>query len=126
MNYLKIDGTDDTPEIMIDSDLSLFIISGCSTPEDALATYKPIIDWLSAPDCELDNCQCKFCFKYLSSASHHMVFNIMKKLNNMYDIGRNLSIEWGYEATDEDMLRLGLDFASILTLPFEFCPKTIN
>ena len=123
MNYLKFDSTDDTPEVMIDSDLSIFIISGCSTPENALATYTPVIEWIKAPDCTLNNCQCKFFFKYLSSASHHLVFEIMTQLDKLYKSGRNLSIEWSYEKIDEDMLRLGLDFASILSIPFEFCPK---
>lgn len=124
MNSLKFDSTDDTPEIMIDADLCIFIISGCSTPEDALATYKPVIEWIADPECTLNNCQCKFFFKYLSSASHHLVFEILTQLDRLYVDGRNLSVEWSYEKIDEDMLRLGLDFASILSLPFEFCQKT--
>jgi len=123
LNLLKIDETDDTPKVMIDTDLSIFIISGSSTPEDALSTYKPIIEWIAADDCQLDNCQCKFFFKYFSSASHHLVFEILSQLDRLYKQGRNLSIEWGYEVIDEDMLRIGLDFASILSIPFEFCPK---
>jgi hypothetical protein len=52
-----------------------------------------------------------------------MVFNVLRKLNDMFNTGKKLSIEWSYENIDDDMLRLGLDFASILEIPFEFSPQ---
>ena len=123
MGYLKREGTDDCPDILIDADLSIFQIKGNSTPEDVNMVYKPIIDWLDEEGNHLDNCQCKLFFRYLSTSSHHMVFNVLRKLNDMYNGGKKLSIEWSYEKIDDDMLRLGLDFASILEVPFEFSPR---
>lgn len=123
MSYFKLDGSDDCPDVMLDADLSVFQIVGSSTPEDVNGVYKPIVDWLSEEGNNLNNCQCKFFFKYLSTSSHHMVFNVLRKLNDLYNNGRNLSVEWAYEKIDDDMLRLGLDFASILEIPFEFTPK---
>jgi len=120
VNFLKLNGTDDIPEVMIDSDLSVFIIRGNSTPEDAISVYKPIVDWLSDKDCQLDNCRCEFFFRYLSSASHHFVFDILRQLDFMYIRGHQLSIIWKYEEIDEDMLRLGMDFSSILQIHFDF------
>ncbi len=52
-----------------------------------------------------------------------MAFNVLRKLNSMHNRGRKLTIEWAYENIDDDMLRLGLDFASILEIPFEFSPR---
>lgn len=123
MGYYKKEGTDDSPDILMDADLSIFQIRGNSTPEDVNLVYKPIVDWLETEGKHLDNCQCKMFFRYLSTSSHHMVFNVLRKLNNMYGEGRKLSVEWAYEKIDDDMLRLGLDFASILEVPFEFSPR---
>lgn len=123
MGYLKQDGNEDSPEILLDADLSIFQIAGNSTPEDVNMVYKPILDWLSEDGEHLDNCQCKLFFRYLSTSSHHMVFNVLRRLNELYNMGRKLSIEWAYEKIDDDMLRLGLDFASILDIPFEFSPR---
>jgi len=47
----------------------------------------------------------------------------LRKLNVMFLNGKKLSVEWAYENIDDDMLRLGLDFASILDIPFEFSPR---
>lgn len=123
MGYLKSEGTEDCPDILLDADLSIFQVSGNSTPEDVSEVYSPIIKWIEADGSHLDNCQCKFFFRYLSTSSHHMVFNVLRKLNVLYLQGRKLSIEWAYEKIDDDMLRLGLDFASILDIPFEFNPR---
>ena len=123
MGYLKLEPTEDCPEVLMDADLSIFQIQGNSTPEDVNMVYKPIVEWLDTDGRHLDNCQCKLFFKYLSTSSHHMVFNVLKKLNTMFAEGRKISVEWAYENIDDDMLRLGLDFASILEIPFEFSPR---
>jgi hypothetical protein len=122
LGYLKFEATEDCPEVLLDADLSIFQIAGNSTPEDVNTVYKPIEDWLDANN-HIDHCQCKLFFRYLSSSSHHKVFNVLRKLDAMYTNGRKLSIEWAYETIDDDMLRLGLDFASILEIPFEFSPR---
>jgi hypothetical protein len=48
---------------------------------------------------------------------------VLQKLDDLFAEGRKLSVEWAYENIDVDMLRLGLDFASILEIPFEFSPR---
>ena len=123
MGYLKFEATEDSPEVLMDADLSIFQISGNSTPEDVNIVYKPIEDWIDVNGNKLDNCQCVLFFRYLSTSSHHKVFNILKKLDLIFSKGNKLSIEWAYEDIDDDMLRLGLDFASILEIPFEFSPR---
>ncbi len=123
MGYLKFEATEDSPEVLLDADLSIFQIAGNSTPEDVNAVYKPIEDWLDADGANLDHCQCRLFFRYLSTSSHHMVFNVLRKLNDLFNEGKKLSVEWSYENIDDDMLRLGLDFASILEIPFEFSPQ---
>lgn len=123
MGYLKIEATEDCPEVLLDADLAIFQIAGNSTPEDVNVVYKPIEEWLKSDGVDLDHCQCKLFFRYLSTSSHHKVFNILRTLNGMFNNGRKLSVEWAYENIDDDMLRLGLDFASILEIPFEFSPR---
>ena len=123
MGYLKIEATQDSPEVLLDADLSIFQISGNSTPENANLVYQPIEEWLNANSSLLDNCKCVMFFKYLSTSSHHKVFNILKYLNELFENGKTLSVEWAYEDIDDDMLRLGLDFSSILEIPFEFNPR---
>jgi hypothetical protein len=123
LGYLKFEATEDCPDVMLDADLSIFQIAGNSTPEDVNTVYVPIEEWLDSDGLKLDHCQCKLFFRYLSSSSHHKVFNVLRKLNELFIDGKKLSVEWAYENIDDDMLRLGLDFASILDIPFEFSPR---
>ncbi len=123
MGYLKKEGNEDSPDILLDAELAIFQIIGNSTPEDVNLVYDPLFEWLEINGKELDNCQCKLFFRYLSSSSHHKVFNVLRMLNEMYNSGKKISVEWAYEKIDDDMLRLGLDFASILEIPFEFSPR---
>jgi len=123
LGYIKLESTEDCPEVLLDADLSIFQIVGNSTPEDVNSVYQPIENWLDNDGVDLDNCQCKLFFRYLSTSSHHKVFNVLRKLNSMFIEGKKLSVEWAYESIDDDMLRLGLDFASILEIPFEFSPR---
>ncbi len=46
MEVIKIKGSDDTPNVILDAANGIFEISGRSLPEDVAAFYEPIIDWL--------------------------------------------------------------------------------
>ena len=43
---LHIEGTEDTPEVLLDSGNNTFSISGRSFPENAIEFYEPIFAWL--------------------------------------------------------------------------------
>ena len=46
MRVIKIQGSDDTPKVILDADNNTFEISGRSLPEDVVAFYDPILEWL--------------------------------------------------------------------------------
>ena len=46
MEVIKIKGTDDTPNVILDKENGLFEISGRSLPEDVTTFYEPILNWL--------------------------------------------------------------------------------
>ena len=46
METIKILGTDDTPNVILDANNEIFEISGRSLPEDVSAFYEPILSWL--------------------------------------------------------------------------------
>ena len=46
MEIINLEGTEDTPKIILDKTNKIFEISGRSLPEDSAEFYQPVLDWL--------------------------------------------------------------------------------
>ncbi|MFC2138787.1 DUF1987 domain-containing protein [Bacteroidota bacterium] len=120
MEVIKIMGTDDTPNVIFDADNEIFEISGRSLPEDVTAFYEPILNWLdeyasNAKDKSVFN----FKLVYFNTASSKMILDILMKLEEIYESGKEILIKWFYPEDDEDMQEAGEEYADIVDIPFE-------
>jgi hypothetical protein len=127
MNTIKIMGTDDTPNVILDSDNDVFEISGRSLPEDVTAFYEPIIRWLEEYSSN-PNPKTVFTFKlvYFNTASSKLLLDILMKLEQMHEDGKDVLIRWYYPEDDEDMQEAGEEYADIVDVPFEQVSYTLN
>ena len=120
MEVIKIKGTDDTPNIILDKDNDIFEISGRSLPEDVSTFYEPILNWL---DEYAENPNPKtvffFFFVYFNTASSKLLLDILMKLEEMHENGNEVLIKWHYPEDDEDMQEAGEEYAEIVDVPFE-------
>jgi len=119
LQLLKISGTEDTPEITFNEN-NEFIISGRSLPEDVTNFYAPVFDWLNS---FADNQQGKsvFIFKleYFNTASSKIILDILMKLEELVqDNKADISIEWHYSESDDDMSEAGEEYKELVELPF--------
>lgn len=127
MNTIKIMGTDDTPTVILDAENEIFEISGRSLPEDVTAFYEPIIRWLdeyaSGP-----NPKTVFTFKlvYFNTASSKLLLDILMKLEQMHEDGKEMLVRWYYPEDDEDMQEAGEEYADIVDVPFEQVSYTLS
>ncbi len=120
MEPLDIKATNDTPRVLLDPDNNLFEISGRSLPEDVVSFYQPILDWLD--DYILNPLpKTEFVFKYIyfNTATSKLVQDILIKLEQLQESGREVQVTWYYEQDDEDMLDLGMEFKENVNIPFE-------
>lgn len=116
---LKINGTEDTPEVNFDAPTNQFVISGRSLPEDVTSFYKPVFEWLDAASGSLNpGAVFKFKLEYFNTASSKIILDILMKLEEMADTG--LKVEWHYNEADEDMLEAGEEYKELVEIPFEF------
>jgi len=120
MEVIKIKGTDDTPNIVLDKDSEIFEISGRSLPEDVSTFYEPILNWLDeyAQD---PNSKTVFSFKlvYFNTASSKLLLDILMKLEELHENGNEVLVKWYYPEDDEDMQEAGEEYADIVDIPFE-------
>jgi len=121
MDALLLEGTADTPTIVLDPANDTFEISGRSYPEDTLEFYTPLLQWIetyvSSP-----NSETKFVFKlqYFNSSSYKPIFDILSQLENINKMDAVTTVEWYYKDGDWDMKEAGEEFAEIVKVPFSF------
>ena len=120
MATIKLQGTDDTPSIILDKEAGIFEFSGRSLPEDVNAFYEPILDWLSSYS-ESPNEQTIVTFKlvYFNTASSKLILDILLKFEEISEKGSDVLIKWYYPEDDEDMQEAGQEYSEIVEIPFE-------
>jgi hypothetical protein len=123
METIKIQGTEDTPKIMLDAENEIFEISGRSLPEDVSAFYEPVLNWLNEYS-ESPKSKTVFNFKltYFNTASSKLLLDILMKLEEMHEKGQEVLIKWHYPEDDEDMAEAGEEYSDIVDVPFEQVP----
>ena len=120
METIKIQGSEDTPRIILDAGNEILEISGRSLPEDVSSFYEPVLNWLNEYS-ENPNKKTVFNFKltYFNTASSKLLLDILMKLEEMHEKGQEVLIRWHYPEDDEDMAEAGEEYADIVDVPFE-------
>ena len=127
MQVIKIQGSDDTPTVTLDKENNIFEISGRSLPEDVVAFYTPILDWLTeyASD-PLDKTVFNFKLEYFNTASSKLLLDVLLKLEDIKNDGHDVLVKLHYPDDDEDMLDAGTEYADIVDVEFEQVPYTVD
>lgn len=117
MEIINLEGTEDTPKILLDKNNGIFEISGRSLPEDSAEFYQPIIDWLDGY-AGSPNESSTFVFKleYFNTASSKLILDVLSKLEDI----QSAKIMWYFHEDDEDMEEAGEEFSELVEVPFEF------
>ena len=120
METIKIQGTEDTPKIILDAENEILEISGRSLPEDVSSFYEPVLNWLN-DYAENPATKTVFNFKltYFNTASSKLLLDILIKLEELHEKGNEVVIRWHYPEDDEDMAEAGEEYADIVDVPFE-------
>ena len=120
MDIINITGTDDIPSVILNASSGKFEMSGRSLPEDVSAFYKPILDWMDQY-AESPNPKTVFDFKltYFNTASSKIILDILMKLEEIGNDGKDVLIKWHYPSDDEDMEEAGEEYSEIVDVPFE-------
>ena len=121
---IRIEKTNNTPEIILDKSNAELKVNGSSYPEDATVVYDPILEWIEKNTKEKQlELVCSFYFDFLSSSSHKMIYEILLKLENIISSGKAISVIWYYDEYDEDIMEQGEDFIQRLDIPFKLIAK---
>ena len=117
MNILSLEGTEDTPTIILDKDKGIMELSGRSLPEDSTTFYKQVLDWIEVYAND-PNPSTTFVFKleYFNTASSKLLLDVLYALEDLPGI----RVKWYFNEEDEDMEEAGQEFCELVEIPFEF------
>lgn len=120
MEILKIESTEDSPQIVLDRESNILEISGRSLPEDVNTFYEPTMSWIEeyAKD-PLDVTVFSFKFTYFNTASSKIILDILTRFEEMIEEGHEVMVRWHYPEEDEDMKEAGEEYSEMVDVPFE-------
>lgn len=121
MEALRIEHTDDSPEVILDQEGNRFEISGKSLPEDVVDFYQPVLNWLGEYR-KNPNPKTQFDVRliYFNTASSKLLLDILMILEEMALEGRDILVKWLSLASDEDMQEAGHEYEEMIDVPFEY------
>ncbi|MBA7528236.1 hypothetical protein ES705_20419 [subsurface metagenome] len=120
MVTILLEGTEDTPKVILDPENNIFEISGRSLPEDAVLFYQPVIDWLDELEKNpIDNMNFSFKLEYFNTASSKIILDILIKLQEIYEAGTSITVKWYNLENDEDMEEAGEEYSDLVDVPIE-------
>ncbi|HAM99484.1 MAG TPA: nuclear pore complex subunit [Marinilabiliales bacterium] len=122
MEKFIIDHTEDTPKVVLDAESGLFSIEGRSLPENAVAFYQPIFNWLTSYEENSKN-PIAFHFKleYFNTASSKQITKLLLILQQMAQ-KITVSIKWYYYKEDADIKASGSRFAKLIKADIDLIP----
>jgi len=120
LKTLSIVKQEDTPSVILNKEEGLFEIGYRSLPENAIAFYEPVINWLNEYKKDpLPKTVFNFKLEYFNTASAKQLAKILLILQELAQTHEVL-IRWHYLKDDTDMHSSGLRFSKLLKIPFEF------
>jgi hypothetical protein len=120
MEVIKIKGTDDTPNVILDADSNIIEFSGRSLPEDVVTFYSPVIQWIEEY-AKTPNAKTEVIFRleYFNTASSKILLDILLKFEDIHNAGNEVVVQWYFQEDDEDMEEAGEEYSEIVDVPFE-------
>ncbi len=130
MTPLVYSETNATPRVEFDLEKNIFVISGCSRPEDVRDFYHPILRWLTEFIESVDDAvrerfvssplSFQFTFDYFNSSSAKFILDILVLINQLHQKGLNVEIIWYYDENDDDMKEVGEELSEVVDFQFQY------
>lgn len=119
MENIILNPTEDTPKVIFNYEDGVYEISGRSLPENAVAFYIPLIEWLRKFNSSNKN-EIEFHFKleYFNTASAKQITKLLLALQAI-SLNKNVLIKWHYFIDDIDIKSSGERFAKLIKADIE-------
>ncbi len=121
MDTLYIEATKSSPFVKHDIDSNTLEITGECYPENAVKFFAPVFEWLDNEAARIDNSllTVNLNISYFNSSTSKALMNFFDMLEEAYDMGKKIIVNWIYEKENETAEECGEEFQEDLeSLPF--------
>ena len=123
MENINIAGTLKTPTIKSDPGQGIIEIKGRSNPENSVAFYKPLLEWLVDYAKEpAEKTTINVQLEHFNTSSSKCILEVFKKLETIKKSNHDVQVNWYYEKNDEDILEAGENYEAMANIPFKMVP----
>jgi hypothetical protein len=105
------------PGIVYFIDNNTLEISGRSIPENPELIFKRLNDWITLHFEKNKSLYVNIVLEYINSGSSKFLYEILKKLSDYGQAGKEVTLKWLYEEDDEAMLELGEHYRDTAGIP---------
>ncbi|MGM0501760.1 MAG: DUF1987 domain-containing protein [Bacillota bacterium] len=120
MEELIIEATKATPRINFDPEDNHLVIKGESYPENSFKFYDPLFNWLEDYSEELEQgekVEVELSLEYLNTSSTKSIMSILDILEEAYQNGVVVELNWYYNEDNELSYEMAKDFKDYLEVP---------
>jgi len=125
MKPLDIQAGRTTPRILYSQEENILQIIGSSLPENVYSMYEPVMGWIdefvAAPVLK-PPMRIIFKIQYYNSGSIRYFAELLTKIAALNNKDLHYSVEWYYEADDDNIREAGEDLSEISETPFAMIP----
>ncbi|SDU22548.1 DUF1987 domain-containing protein [Desulfobacula phenolica] len=121
MDTLYIEATKSSPFVKYNIESNTLEITGECYPENAVKFFSPVFEWLNTETKKLDTpvLTVNLNISYFNSSSSKALMNFFDMLEEAYDNGKKIKVNWIYMEENETAEECGEEFQEDLeTLPF--------
>lgn len=119
MERYFVEGTKMTPEILLDSQSSLYSIKGNSRPENPMVFYKPVFEWLGS---HFDSTSSKTVFTlqmdYFNTSTSKVLLDLFEFFEEKSK-DKDIHVVWQYQSGDEEMMEAAEELFNLVDISFE-------
>jgi hypothetical protein len=125
MTNIRLEGTQDTPAIILDANKGIIELTGKSFPADVADFYAPVLKWVDdyAKSPATDT-TVTMKMDYFNTASSKVILDLLYKFEDISNDGHKVLIKWYYPDDDDDMKETGEEYEQIVDVTFEHIEYT--
>ncbi len=124
MEKIIIEETKHSPAVILDHKTGVFEMRGSSFLDNAHEFYSPLIDWLKEYEKNpAANTKAIFELNYINTSSTRMIFDFLKRINELHKSGNSVNIDWLFDENDYDLRDVGEDLLSFMEFPYKVIEK---
>ncbi len=121
MNNFICEKTKHTLQVDFNKDTGVLEMSGSSYPEDVTRFFGPMIEWIKQFMVEVNkNIKMNLKLNYLNTSSTKCILDIFEILDEYFQDGGKVEVNWYYTEDDEDILETGEDLTEDIEFPINF------